>query len=324
MENVGSVYLTRKLPNPALQYLKESCDLKLWNEEQTPVPRDVLLKQIDQVEGIYCTLSDKIDREVISSAPKLRVISTMSVGYDHIDVQFARERGIKVTYTPGVLTETTADLAFTLLMSTSRRILEANRSIYEGKWKGWAPLFMAGRDIYGAKLGIVGMGRIGQAMVRRAKGFDMKISYYSRSRKKEMEQQEEIIYKPLEVLLQESDFISLHLPGNSDTYHLIDTKELALMKPTAILINTARGSVVNEKALLAALQEDRIRGAGLDVFEREPVDPKHPLLALPNVLALPHIGSASVETRFKMAMIAAEDLLKGLQGETPQYEVTES
>ena len=139
-----------------------------------------------------------------------------------------------------------------------------------------------------------------------------------------MEQQEGIIYKPLEVLLQESDFISLHLPGNSDTYHLIDTKELALMKPTAILINTARGSVVNEKALLAALQEDRIRGAGLDVFEREPVDPKHPLLALPNVLALPHIGSASVETRFKMAMIAAEDLLKGLQGETPQYEVTES
>ncbi len=324
MQNVGSVYLTRKLPDPALQYLKESCALKLWNEEQTPVPRDVLLKQIDQVEGIYCTLSDKIDREIISSSPNLRVISTMSVGYDHIDVQFAREQGIKVTYTPGVLTETTADLAFTLLMSTSRRIFEANRSIYEGKWKGWAPLFMAGRDIYGAKLGIVGMGRIGKAMVRRAKGFNMKISYYSRSRKKEMEQQEGITYKPLEVLLQESDFISLHLPGNSDTYHLIDTKELALMKPTAILINTARGSVVNEKALLAALQEDRIRGAGLDVFEREPVDPKHPLLALPNVLALPHIGSASVETRFKMAMIAAEDLVKGLQGETPQYEVTES
>jgi len=321
MQNVGSVYLTRKLPDPALQYLKKRCSLKLWNEEQTPVPRDVLLKQIDQVEGIYCTLSDKIDREVISSAPKLRVISTMSVGYDHIDVQFAREQGIKVTYTPGVLTETTADLAFTLLMSTSRRILEANRSIYEGKWKGWAPLFMAGRDIYGAKLGIVGMGRIGQAMVRRAKGFGMNVSYYSRSRKKEIEQQEKITYKPLEVLLQECDFVSLHLPGNTDTINLIGKKELSLMKPTAVLINTARGTVVNEKALLEALQEGIIRGAGLDVFEKEPIEPGHPLLALPNVVALPHIGSASIETRFKMAMIAAEDLLKGLQGGHPQYEV---
>ncbi len=315
------IYLTRKIPEPALQYLQERFACRFWEEENIPVPREVLRREVGEAEGLYCMLSDRIDREVIDAAPRLKVISTMAVGFDNIDVEYARQRGIIVTHTPGVLTEATADLAFALLMAAGRRLIEANRAIYRGEWKTWGPLFMAGRDIYGASLGIIGLGRIGQAMARRARGFAMKVYYFSRRRNMELEEKEGITYLPLEELLKSCDFVSLHVPAIPETTGMIGPKELAVMKPTAILINTARGTVVDENALYQALKSGTIYAAGLDVFAVEPVDPNHPLLQLPNVVALPHIGSASIETRYKMARLAAEDLLRVLNGEQPRFPV---
>ncbi|MEW5921191.1 MAG: D-glycerate dehydrogenase [Bacillota bacterium] len=316
-----SIYITRKIPQSGLSYLEDYCDCRLWDAEAEPVPREVLLKEVASVKGLYCMLSDRIDAEVIDAAPHLEVISTMAVGYDHIDIAAAARRGITVTNTPGVLTETTADLAFALMMAVSRRLIEANRAIYQGGWKTWAPLFMAGRDIFGASLGIIGLGRIGQAMARRARGFNMKVCYYSRTRREEVEAAEGIVYLPLDELLQYCDFISLHVPANEGTFQLIGIRELNLMKPTAVLINTARGSVVDEEALFAALISGQIHAAGLDVFAEEPISLDHPLLALPNVVALPHIGSASVETRTKMARIAAGDMVEVLAGRPPRFPV---
>ena len=315
-----SVYVTRIIPATALNYLQEFCECRFFERENEPVPQEVLLKEVADAAGLYCMLSDCIDATVINAAPHLQVISTMAVGFDHIDVAAAAARGIIVTHTPGVLTETTADLAFALMMATSRRLIEANRAIYKGQWLTWAPLFMAGRDIYGASLGIIGFGRIGQAMVRRARGFGMRVYYYSRQRREEMEG-EGLSYLPLDDLLQFSDFISLHVPATAETFQFMSTREFNMMKPTAVLINTARGSVVNEEALFAALISGQIRAAGLDVFAEEPVNPDHPLLHLPNVVALPHIGSASVETRNKMAHIAAEDMVEVLAGLPPRFPV---
>lgn len=315
------VYVTRLIPSPGLEYLQNHCQCSLWEAEDEPVPHELLLKEVADAKGLYCMLSDRIDAAVIDAAPQLEVISTMAVGFDHIDVAAAASRGITVTHTPGVLTETTADLAFALLMATSRRLIEANRAIYQGRWKAWAPLFMAGRDIYGASLGIIGLGRIGQAMVRRARGFGMKVCYYSRTRREDLEKQEGIAYLELDELLQYSDFVSLHVPGSGDTISLLSTREFNLMKPTAVLINTARGSVVDEEALYAALISGQILAAGLDVFEKEPVEPDHPLLQLPNVVALPHIGSASVDTRNIMSYLAAEDMVAVLEGRPPRFPV---
>jgi glyoxylate reductase len=315
------VYVTRRIPAPALLYLKKRFECRLWDEENVPVPREVLLNEVAGAEGLYCLLSDRIDREVIDAAPYLKVISTMSAGFDHIDVQYARRRGVTVTHTPGVLTETTADLAFALILLTGRRLIEANRALYRGEWKAWGPLFMAGRDVHGATLGIVGMGRIGQAMVRRARGFNMKVCYFSRQRKKDLEEKEGILYLPLPELLKSCDYISLHVPATPETVGMIGSRELAMMKPTAVLINTSRGAVVDEDALYHALKSGTIYAAGLDVFAIEPVDPNHPLLHLPNVVALPHIGSASIETRYKMAQLAAEDLCRVLNGEQPRFPV---
>ena len=316
------VFVTRQVPGPALDFLRQEFDCRVWEKEEIPVPRDVLLEEASWAQGIYCMLSDAIDREVIQAAPDLEVISTMAVGFDHIDLELARERGIVVTNTPGVLTETTADLAFALLMATARRLMEANRAVHRGEWKTWAPLYMAGRDIHGASLGIVGLGRIGQAMARRAKGFDLEVYYYSRNRKEEAEEQLGIDYLPLNELLSRCDYVSLHVPATGETRQLIGEEELKLMKPTAILVNTARGSVVDEQALYQALKRGELRAAGLDVFQEEPVDPAHPLLELPNVVALPHIGSASEETRLRMARMAAEDLAAVLRGEEPSFPVT--
>lgn len=312
------VFVTRLIPGAALEYLQESCECRFFERENEPVPQAVLLKEVADAAGLYCMLSDRIDAAVIDAAPHLKVISTMAVGFDHIDVAAAARRKITVTHTPGVLTETTADLAFALIMATSRRLIEANRAIYNGQWKTWAPLFMAGRDIHGAALGIIGLGRIGQAMVRRARGFGMRVCYYSRQRREEAEA-EGVSYLPLDDLLQYSDFISLHVPATAETSQLISTREFNMMKPTAVLINTARGSVVDEEALFAALVSGQIRAAGLDVFAEEPVNLEHPLLHLPNVVALPHIGSASVETRNKMAYMAAEDMVEVLAGRPPRF-----
>jgi glyoxylate reductase len=278
----------------------------------------MLLEKVRGKDGILCLLTDTIDREVMEAAgPKLKVIANYAVGYNNIDVEEATRRGIMVTNTPGVLTETTADLAWALMMSVARRIVEADRFVRAGKFRGWEPMLLLGTDVYGATLGIVGFGRIGQAMARRALGFDMTVLYYDLQRaSEEIEQKYRVRFTPLPELLQTSDFVSLHVPLTKDTYHLIGERELRMMKREAYLINTARGPVVDEKALVRALREGWIRGAALDVFEREP-EVELELLELENVVLAPHIGSASYATRTRMAEIAAQNLVKALQGEIP-------
>jgi glyoxylate reductase len=295
----------------------------MWDEEDVPVPRAVLEEKIVEADGLYCMLTERIDEPLLERAKKLKVVSNMAVGYNNIDVKAARARGIKVCNTPGVLTETTADLTFALLTATARRLIEASDFLRRGEWKTWSPMLLTGQDVYGATMGIVGLGRIGEALARRARGFDMRVLYYSRSRKPEAEERLGLVHAELDTLLRESDFVCIMTPYTPETHHLIGERELSLMKPTAILINTARGGIVDEQALYRALKNGIIRAAGLDVFEQEPVPTDHPLLTLPNVVALPHIGSASVATRVRMAELAAENLLKVLAGEQPPHEVTD-
>jgi len=317
------VYITRRIPESALRRIREMCQAEMWDEEDVAVPRSVLEKKIADIDGLYCMLTERIDEPLLARARNLKVISTMAVGYNHIDVKAARKRGIRVCNTPGVLTETTADLAFALLMAAARRLIEASDFLRQGKWNTWAPMLLTGVDVYGATLGIIGLGRIGEAIARRARGFDMRVLYHSRSRKPEAEERLGGAYVDLDTLLRESDFVCIMTPYTPETHRLIGERELALMKPTAVLINAARGGIVDERALYEALKNGIIRAAGLDVFEKEPVDPDHPLLTLPNVVALPHIGSASVATRVRMAELAADNLLKVLAGEDPPCEVLE-
>ncbi|MFB3161048.1 D-glycerate dehydrogenase [Neobacillus sp. 179-J 1A1 HS] len=312
------IYISRKLPEPIVSRLAEVCEVKMWDKEEEPVPREILEKEIQDVDGLYCLLTETIDRPLLELGTRLKIVSNMAVGYNNIDVAAANEKGIMVTNTPGVLTETTADLTFALLMAASRRLVEASDYLREGNWKTWSPMQLTGQDIYGATLGIFGLGRIGEALARRASGFDMKVYYHNRSRKPEVEEQLGIEYVDKGKLLRKSDFVCVLMPFTPETKNYIGAEELSLMKPTAVLVNTARGGIVNEEALYQALIKGVIWGAGIDVFEEEPLRTDHPLLSLPNVVALPHIGSASVNTRLKMASLAAENLLQGLQGETPE------
>lgn len=316
-----NVYITRRIPNSTLEKISEVCQVEMWEEEDVPVPRAVLEEKIENIDGLFCLLTETIDEELLQKAKQLKVISNMAVGYNNIDVAAATEKGIFVTNTPGVLTETTADLTFALLMATARRIVEASDFLREGSWKTWSPMLLTGQDIYGATLGIIGMGRIGESLAKRAKGFDMRILYHNRSRKEEAEKTWGIEYADLDSLLRESDFVCVMTPYTEETRNLIGDRELSLMKKSAILINTARGGIVNEAALYEALKQNKIWAAGLDVFEQEPVDPDHPLLTLPNVVTLPHIGSASIQTRTRMAELAAANLIQGVMGETPQNRV---
>lgn len=312
------VYVTRTIPEVALTFLRQYCEV-IYRNVVAPPSREELLKNIEEVDAIYCTLNEKIDREVIDKSSRLKVIGTMSVGVDHIDVEYATSKGIYVVHTPGVLTETTADLAFALILATARRVVEGDRMIREGKWKlAWAPTMMLGHDVHGKTLGIIGLGRIGAAVARRAKGFNMKVYYYDVMRRRDLENELGIQYLELQDLLKESDFISIHVPLTDETRYLIGEKELRMMKPTAILVNTSRGPVVDERALVKALKEGWIAGVGLDVFEVEPLPPNNPLINLPNVVLTPHIGSASYDTRNKMAQYAAEGIIKVLKGEEPE------
>ncbi|QCJ44484.1 D-glycerate dehydrogenase [Bacillus sp. S3] len=313
----SKVYITRKLPAEIVDKLSSHFYVRMWQEEDVPVPRDVLLKEIEDVDGLFCLLTETIDEEVLTKAPSLKVISTLAVGYNHIDIQAAARKGIVVTNTPGVLTETTADLTFTLLMAAARRVVESSDYLRNGDWKTWSPMQLTGQDIYGATIGIIGLGRIGEALVKRAKGFDMNVLYYNRTRKPEKEQELGIHYATLAELLQQSDYVCLLLPYSTEVHHLIGEKELALMKRNAILVNTARGGIVDEVALYHALKDGQIWAAGLDVFEQEPVPVDHPLLTLPNVVTLPHIGSASIQTRTNMANLAADNLVSVLNGNKP-------
>ncbi len=307
------VLVTRRVHPDALNMLQESCQVDLW-EEDRPIPRHELLARVGDVEGIYTMLTDRIDEEVLSRAPRLRVVSNMAVGYDNIDVDACTRRGIPVGHTPGVLTDTTADLAFALILAAARRLVEGVDYVRAGKWQTWSPNLLLGYDVYGSTLGILGLGRIAAAVARRAQGFGMRVLYTSRRRHEETEAALGITPVDLSTLLRESDILSIHTPLTPETYHLIGEEELRQMKPTAILVNTARGGIVDPQALYRALSEGWIAYAALDVTEPEPIPPDHPLLTLPNCVIVPHIGSATHATRRRMAIMAAENLLAGLQG----------
>ncbi len=312
------VYVTRKLMDEVVDFLNENCEVKYW-EGDGAVPREVLEQEISSVQGVLTVITDRVDGALLDLAPGLRIVSNMGVGFDNIDVQAATSRGVMVANTPGVLTETTADLAWALLMAASRRVVEGDKLVRNGGWKVWSPLFMCGQDVYGATLGIVGLGRIGLAVARRAKGFGMKVIYYKRTRDLEAEKELGIEYVSMENLLTQSDFISIHCPLNPDTRNLFGDKEFEMMKPSAILVNTARGGVIDEEALYRALRNGKIWAAGLDVFQVEPLFPEHPLLTLDNVVINPHVGSATIATRFKMAMRAAQNLVQAVTGQVPTY-----
>jgi len=306
------IYITRKIPYQIVNRLRHICDVRMWEEEDTPVPREILEQEVKDIDGLFCLLTETIDVELLNKANNLKIISNMAVGYNNIDINTTTKRGIMVTNTPDVLTETTADLTFALLMATARRMVEASAYLKNGEWKTWSPMQLTGQDIHGTTLGIVGLGRIGEAVVKRAKGFNMDVIYHNRSRKYQVEKDLDIKYVEFNTLLIESDYICIMTPLTPETRNLIDADQFRLMKETAILINTARGGIVNESALYNALVNKEIWAAGLDVFEHEPVSLDHPLLHLPNVVTLPHIGSASVKTRLRMANLAATNLLKGL------------
>jgi glyoxylate reductase len=310
------VLVTRVIPDEGLDAVREACDVDLW-EDELPPPRDELLRRVAGVDGLLSLLTDRVDDELLDAAgPQLRVVSNFAVGFDNIDVPALTRRGVPAGNTPGVLTETTADLAFALLMAGARRIPEGVDYVREGRWRTWGPMLLMGVDIHGATLGIVGFGRIGREMARRGRGFGMEILYHD-VHPASPEDEAELGARRVEMdeLLRESDFLSLHVNLTDETRHLIDADALRAMKPTAVLVNTSRGPVVDPAALEVALREGEIFAAGLDVTEPEPLPADHPLVGLPNCVVVPHIASASKVTRGKMAAIAAANLLAGLRGE---------
>lgn len=309
-----TLFLTRELPPLVMQRLHDYFQVT-WNQEDRVLTKSELLAGNNK-EALLCLLTDTIDREVIEVNPSCKVISNYAVGYNNIDVSAASRCKIPVCITPGVLTETTADLAWALLMAVARRLVEADRYTREGKWKGWGPMLFLGNEIHGKTIGIVGMGRIGKAMARRAKGFGMTILYTSNKSEVDIERETDARKVSLDELLKQSDFVSLHCPLKVETTHLIGSRELGLMKNTAILINTARGPVVDEKALLEVLKRKSIAGAGLDVFEEEPKILSG-ICDLDNVVVAPHIASATLETRTKMGILAVENAIAIFEGKQP-------
>lgn len=307
------VVATQRLPGPALAELKETARLELWPNRGTP-PRAWLLETVADAEGLLCLLTDRIDRELLDAAPRLRVVSTVSVGVDHVDLDAATERGLPVGHTPGVLTETTADFTFALILAAARRVAEADRFVRAGSWtpdRVWEPDMLLGRDVHGATLGLVGLGAIGRAVARRAQGFGMHVLAWNRTPRPVAG----VRLAAFDDVVGRSDFLSLHVALCPETRNLVDAGVLARMKPGAILINAARGGIVDEKALARSLSRGELGGAGLDVFDREPLAPGNPLAGLANVVLAPHIGSASRATRARMAELAVANLRAGLAGE---------
>ena len=309
------VYSTHQLFEEARKILDAECEVQYWTDSERP-PRDEVLRRVKDKEGLVCLLTEKVNEEFLRSAPKLRIASNVAVGYDNIDVDACTKRGIAVTNTPGVLDETTADFAWTLLMTVARRVAEGELLARSGNWKGWNLDQLCGADVWGKTLGIVGFGRIGRSVARRASGFQMKIIYTDAVRvSEEVEKSLNAEFRDVNSLLAESDFISLHVPLLPETRGLFDAPKLSRMKPTAFLINTSRGPVVEEAALVTALDNNKIAGAALDVFENEPFI--HPGLKRPNVVLTPHIASASIETRTKMALMAANNIVAVFKGRRP-------
>ena len=312
------VFVSRIIAQEALDRIARDTDMKVWQDELPP-PYEVLLEKARGADGLLTMLTDKLDAHLMEKSPKLKVISNMAVGYDNIDIREATERHIVVGNTPGVLTETTADFAFSLLMAAARRIVEADNYTRQGRWQTWGPMVLLGQDIHNATLGIIGLGRIGAEVAKRARGFNMKVIYYDQVRRSSQEERQlgvEFVSE-MPTLLSVSDFISIHVPLTPETHHLIGADQFALMKPNAVFINTSRGTVVDQKALYQALKTGRIFAAAIDVTETEPIPPDDPLLTLDNIIIAPHIASASISTRTKMALMAAENLLTGLRGEVP-------
>jgi glyoxylate reductase len=312
---VGSrprVFVTRRLPGDALERLARSVEVEVWPGPGAP-PRSVLLEGVRECEGLLCLLSDAVDAALLAASPALRVVSSCSVGVDHVDLAAATARGIPVGHTPGVLTETTADLAFALLLAAARRVGEGDRFVREGRWtpqRSWEPDLLLGRDVHGASLGLVGLGPIGCAVARRAAGFGMRVLGWSRTRR----EVPGLVFTELPELLASADFVSLHLALVPETRRCIGRAELAAMRPGSILVNTARGGLVDESALVEALRAGPLAAAGLDVFEIEPLPAESPLRRLENAVLTPHVGSASLATRARMADLAVDNLLAGLAG----------
>ena len=314
------VYVTRHLPAAAREALEAACEVTIWDEEFPP-PYEVIVENVADKDGLVCLLTDRIDANLMDAAPNLKVIAQVAVGFDNIDVNAAAERGIAVGNTPGVLTEATADFTFALLLAAARRIGEAYDYVRAGKWQTWGLTLFLGQEVYGATLGIVGMGRIGQAVAKRARGFDMNVLYHNRSRAPEVEAQLGVEYRDFDDLLREADYVLLHVNLTEETRGLVDARALSLMKPTAILINTARGPVVDSDALYEALQAGKIAYAALDVTDPEPLPADHKLLTLPNCLVAPHIASATVASRTLMAQMAVRNCIAGVRGEPLPYAV---
>jgi glyoxylate reductase len=315
------ILVTQKVPDPAYPLLEAIGDVEANMEEEVIWPYEELLRRGPGHDYIYCLLTDNVDAnflEVCAAAtPRLKMVANMAVGFNNIDVETATRLGIAVSNTPGVLSDTTADLAFALLMATARRIPEAERFLRAGKFKGWGPLLFCGAEVHDSTLGLIGAGRIGKIVTKRASGFEMKVIYYDVHRMSpEDEAALNMTYLPMDDVLKQADFISVHTPYMPSTHHLISERELDLMKPTAIIINTARGPIIDEKALVKALQAGKIAGAGLDVFEHEPaIEPE--LLTMENVVLLPHIASASLKTRTLMATMASDNIVAHFHGQRP-------
>ncbi len=316
MSERWNVYVTRMLPQPAIDLLKEHCEVEI-NPNDRVLARSELLEKVKGRDAVLCLLTDTIDDEVFAAAgPQCKIFANYAVGFNNVDIPAATQRGMMVTNTPDVLTDATADLAWTLLFSVARRVVEADAYLRAGKYLGWGPMLLLGQDITGRTIGVIGTGRIGGAVARKARGYEMKILYNDVNRNPKFEGETGATYVDKETLLKESDFISVHVPLMPSTHHLISTEEFKLMKSTAILINTSRGPVVNEKALVHALQTRQIWGAGLDVFENEPViEPG--LTDCLNAVLLPHVASATIDTRTNMGLIAVRNILAAMNGEVP-------
>jgi glyoxylate reductase len=314
------LYVTRRLPGRALDFLSQHAEVIVWESELPPPPEE-LARQATQSDGLLALLTDRIDAALLEGAPGLIAVSNMATGFDNVDVAAASRMKVLVTRTPGVLSETTAEFTIALIFAAARRIVEGDRQVRAGEWKTWGPEVLLGRDLTGATLGIIGMGGIGQEVARRARALGMRILYYSRTPKPPLERRYRMEFGSLNELFQRSDVVSLHAPLTAETHHLINKRTLALMKPEAVLVNTARGPLVDQGALYEALSEGKIGAAALDVTDPEPMPADDPLLTLPNVIVTPHIASASVATRSRMAVLAAENLVQALNGRLPKHTV---
>lgn len=311
------VFVTRKLHDDAIKKLQEKFEVNVWPYDDDKVERDVLLKEVERADGILTMLSDQIDEQLLSRAKNVKVIANLAVGYDNIDIEAATKHNIIITNTPDILKDTTADLTFALLLATARRIPESINYVKEGKWTSWSPFLLAGSDVHHKTIGIVGMGSIGEAIAKRATGFDMQILYHNRTRKPEAEKKLNAKYVSFDELVTESDFVVCMTPLTEETKDMFNEDVFKKMKKSAIFINTSRGGVVDEEALYRALKNSEIKAAGLDVFKNEPIGADHPLLELDNVVALPHIGSASFETRYNMMHLAVDNIISVLEGKDP-------